>query len=373
MKILILNSILYTPRINAKGKREIPHVNSIADCMIIQVAQAFVNDGHNVTLIAAEDYRLKKEMIFPFEIHYLKSTFPKVFPPTELPLHGELWHYLKKYGRDFDLVLTSELFSFNSLFAALLCKGKTIVWQESGQHNRKFFRLPSIVWYNVVARFLMNKVLVVPRSEVAKRFVEQFNISTNPFIIDHGVNSDIFKPQVIKKHYFMVIARLDVDKNVISIIAKYRRYIESCPQTDFQLHIVGEGNERNALQSYVDKFKLNDRVCFLGRIPHVELSQRLANATCLLCNSNREFNMISIIESICVATPVLTNKVPYSHEIILKHHLGIAKNDWDVDDIKEIIKRNSYYVEQCIRYMPCLHLSKLPAQFMKARQNFIRL
>ena len=43
------------------------------------------------------------------------------------------------------------------------------------------------------------------------------------------------------------------------------------------------------------------------------------------------------------------------------------------DDIKEIINRNSYYIEQCIHYMPCLHMSKLPSRFMEASRNFMRL
>ena len=56
-------------------------------------------------------------------------------------------------------------------------------------------------------------------------------------------------------------------------------------------------------------------------------------------DSLRELNMLAIMESVAMATPVVTNRVPFDSEIVEKRKLGIAKNDW-----------NDEYVENCREY-----------------------
>ena len=100
MRILLLNSILYTPRTTAKG-RFIPQVASIEDCMIIKLGIEFVNQGHEVTLVAAEDYKPTNQQDFPIEIVYFRSMLPKLFLPTVLPFHPQLIHFIKKHKEQF--------------------------------------------------------------------------------------------------------------------------------------------------------------------------------------------------------------------------------------------------------------------------------
>lgn len=109
MRILLLNSILYTPRTTAKG-RFIPQVASIEDCMIIKLGIEFVNQGHEVTLVAAEDYKPTNQQDFPIEIVYFRSMLPKLFLPTVLPFHPQLIHFIKKHKEQFDMIISSRNF-----------------------------------------------------------------------------------------------------------------------------------------------------------------------------------------------------------------------------------------------------------------------
>ena len=97
------------------------------------------------------------------------------------------------------MIISSEIFSFNSLFAACLVPDKTLIWQESGNHNRKFFRLPSLIWYHLVARAFMRKVRVIPRSLIAGKFAKQFGLNVFSNFIDHGVDGKVFHFQKEKK------------------------------------------------------------------------------------------------------------------------------------------------------------------------------
>lgn len=74
--------------------------------------------------------------------------------------------YLRRH-REFDLILTSEVFAPWSYTAVRMRPDRTIVWHELAAHNHMLHRIPSKVWYNGVARLLMKKALVVPRSEAA--------------------------------------------------------------------------------------------------------------------------------------------------------------------------------------------------------------
>lgn len=362
MKVLIVNSILYTPR-TVGGGRYIPRVESIEDCMIVRLALEFVNQGHRVTLVAAAEYRPLKQQAFPFEIIYLPSAMSKLFQPTLLPFHPQLFRFIRKNREQYDMIISSEVFSISSLFAACLAPDKTLIWHEAGKHNRKFHKLPSWIWYNIVARTLMRKARVVARSAIAGRFVKQFGLRLTTDIVGHGVDGNIFHPQREKSPYFIVVAHLDKDKNVMSILQQYQKFIMRYPDEPYSLYIVGEGEESGRLKKYVKDNRLDKRILFLGKIPQKELSKYLANSACLLCNSVKELNMISIGEAVVTGTPVLTNTVPYSHEWIEEHKLGIVKDNWTEEDMREIVNNNSYYVDNCLHYSHELLLSELPGKF----------
>jgi 1,2-diacylglycerol 3-alpha-glucosyltransferase len=335
--------------------------------MILQLAMAFVKQGHDVTLVAAKEYEPTTPSRLPLRIIYLPSALTWLFKPSLLPFHPQLMRFLRKHKHHFDWIISSELFSLNSLLAACMAPDKTIVWNEQGKHNRKYFRLPSWIWYNIVARLLMRNVKVVARSPIASRFVRRFGMKVSSVIIDHGIDRQLFHPQHEKEPFFMVSARLDADKNVISLLMKYKQYAESYPDRPCRFYIAGsDGGELPRLKQYVCDNRLDGQIRFLGRISSSEMASCLRRSICLLCDSKKESNMISINEAIVSGTPVITNTVPFGHEQIRQYQLGIAKENWTAEDMYEVVTNNAFYVENCLRYAPQLYLSKVPDKFMQA-------
>lgn len=110
-----------------------------------------------------------------------------------LPFSPELWPYIKENEKSFDLLISSEVFSFQSLLAARICPEKTIIWQELTDHQNKFHRLPSKIWHNVIVRLFMQRIAAVaPRSEPAYKFISKYMPQTVKQIVDHGINVDKF-------------------------------------------------------------------------------------------------------------------------------------------------------------------------------------
>jgi 1,2-diacylglycerol 3-alpha-glucosyltransferase len=74
MKVLILNSILFTA-----DNYRIPKVKTIKDTMIYSVCLGFKELGHEVTLVAADDYRPTDNEDYDFEILFFHSCYKRVF------------------------------------------------------------------------------------------------------------------------------------------------------------------------------------------------------------------------------------------------------------------------------------------------------
>ena len=115
MKVLFVNPIIYTPE-NA----HIPQIDSIDDTMSYDLCMAFQRHGVDITLAAAEEWKPRKERDFPFPILWMKSSWKRVFPIHRIPVNLGLITYLRTHR--FDMVITSEVFSMDTLLCVLFAR-----------------------------------------------------------------------------------------------------------------------------------------------------------------------------------------------------------------------------------------------------------
>ncbi|MEG1574621.1 MAG: hypothetical protein RR341_06090 [Bacteroidales bacterium] len=80
---------------------------------------------------------------------------------------------------------------------------------------------------------------------------------------------------------------------------------------------------------------------------------------------------MSIFEAVASATPVITNLTPYSSYDIKSNNLGVAKNNWDENDIKEIIVNNEYYVNNCYNYRDNITVTASVDKFIRIIAKYI--
>jgi 1,2-diacylglycerol 3-alpha-glucosyltransferase len=356
MNILILNPILYSGNGNY-----IPKVKSLKDTMIYSMCLGFKSLGHNITLIAAEDYRPTEHEEYEFKIIYFKTSLTSILPAT-LPYLNGLHHYLKENKDDFDMIISSEIFAIHSLSAAIIAPQKTIIWHELTKHQRKFHRIPSKLWHNIIVPHFFNRVrVVVGRSIYAIAFLKRYlhNVSTET--VDHGIDIDIFNANTNKKKQFISVAQLIYRKNIDGIISKFAAFLKESPHKDFKLLIAGRGPMENELRQQVNNLNIEDYVEFLGFLSHKDLSKYVSESSAFLVNTRQDLNMVSIPESIVSGTPILTNLIPASSEYIKKNGLGITKKEWGVKEMIDIVDDNAIYVSNCINYRDKL-TSKYSAQ-----------
>lgn len=363
-RVLVINPILYTSETN-----EIPRVQSIKDTMIYALCLGFVKEGHQVTLLAAEDYHPTKKETYDFPVMWMKTIWHGIFQPRCFPYMPKLRRFLKK-NTEYDYIISSEMFATWSYTAARVCPDKTIVWHELAKHNNMLHKIPSRVWYNAVASLLMRRVTVVPRSKAAADFVGRFAKKVTATTIDHGVNVEemtLLRAQD-KKNQFVVVSQLIERKRIDKTIDSFADFWRQ-GHSDYRLYIIGDGDKEEQLKEQVKCLNLEEAVIFNGRLTHGELIPIVAQSKALLVSTEKDNNMVSISESIAVGTPVVTTSVPYNAYDIAREHLGIVQDCWKKETLEQICDKNAFYCANCAAYRDKLTNVYCAKQFIKVMEG----
>lgn len=307
---------------------------------------AFKDKGIDITLICAEDYKPTQNEEYPFKVIWAKTKFKKICFPNSLPYCPEIKRIVK--NGNYDLIISSEVFSLNSLMLSIHTKKNLIVWQELAMHNNMLHKIPSKIWYGIIAKLFFKKTLVVPRSILAKEFIEKYCNKTSGTIVDHGVNLDKFEFCKEKSNQFAISSQLIPRKHIEKSIDAFGKYLAKYDNKTM-LYIMGDGEDRAKLENQVKELGIENNVIFTGKLQHNELISILNKSAAMLLYTEKDNSMISVVESIAVGTPVVTNSVPFNSTYIKPNKLGIVNDNWNEDDLYEVMN-NKIYVSNCIDY-----------------------
>lgn len=344
-KVLVINPILYTAETN-----RIPRVDSIKDTMIYTMCMGFLRAGHEVTLIAAEDYRPAREERYDFPVLWFHTVCRKLFMPRCFPYMPGIRRYLRK-NKEYDIIVTSETFATWSYTAARVSPEKTVIWHELAVYNSMLHQIPAKFWYQFVARFLMRCARVVPRSEEAGAFIRRFMPRVEAEPIDHGVDLEKFPVSENRERdaCFAVVSQLIPRKRIAHTIEAFDSFVKA-GHGAYVLHVIGGGEEEMSLRQLVRRLGLEEKVTFHGKLSHEKLLPLVASSRALLVSTEKDNNMVSIVESIALGTPVVTTSVPYNAAYIRREELGIVEDDWSADALARIVSENDRYVSNCLAY-----------------------
>lgn len=357
MKILIVNPILYTAETD-----DIPKVSSVKDTMIYALCMGFLQNGDEPALIAAENYKPIEKEEYPFPIIWLSCKAQKIFKPRCIPMLKGLGRYVKEHKKEYDYIISSEVFSLHTLGCALHGREKLIIWHELGAHNHMLKKLPSQFWYNVIARLLMRNIVIVPRSDKAADFIGKYCKNVLPIRIEHGVALDKIGCSEEKENYFVVLSQLIERKHINKIIEQFAAFRKD-EREEYELKIIGDGVLRKELEEQVKAIHEEGYIHFLGKMNHEVLMPVLTKAKALLIYTSKDNSMVSITESIATGTPIVTTPVPFNSSYIEREMLGIVKQNWGVAELNEVCEKNEYYVNNCIQYREKLSNQYFAKQF----------
>lgn len=343
MRVLFVDPILRTAEAGV-----VPAARSIKESLPYNYCSALHDQGHEVTLVSCEEYRPLETEEYPFRVVFLKSFLPRLFPPRAVPFMPGLWKLLRGKGGPFDLVVCGEIVGFHSLMAALVCPKRTLIWHELALHQRLLGGIPSRLWYPLTAPLFRRVACIVPRSANARRFLLGYFPRLAGFDVEHGVDGDLFVPTLEKQDRFLVVANLVVRKRVDQVIHSFARYLGKTGAAT-ALEIVGDGPLRGPLEDLAARLGIGSKCRFHGRLSHREMAHLLSASKALLFKGYKDNSLLTVAESIAAGTPVLITGSIDNARTVRLGRLGLAVDEWDVEELEDIESNHHEYAENCRR------------------------
>ena len=169
-------------------------------------------------------------------------------------------------------------------------------------------------------------------------------------IIPNVVNTHLFTPKEnnVSKNIILHISDLkDEHKNISGLIRSIAQLHKI--RTDFELHIIGGGDEKNNLMAFANSLNLLDKVVFfLGPLKGEELVQNIQNCRFLTLFSNYETFGVVLIEALSCGKPVVASKLECIEEFITEKQgiLVEPKNE------NQLAKAFDFMLDNYINYNP---------------------
>lgn len=156
----------------------------------------------------------------------------------------------------------------------------------------------------------------------------------------------------------------------------YDRLLKVCKKLKenkftFELWIVGEGDERNNLQKYIDKNNLNEYIKLLGfqDNPYKYISK----SDIFVCSSRVEGYSLVIAEAIILQKPIVAAKSEAFNEIFGNNECGLITENSEeglyngISKLMQDIKLIEKYKQESIKRSECFNINKV----MKDIENIL--
>lgn len=177
-------------------------------------------------------------------------------------------------------------------------------------------------------------------SEPLKRALSYYSDNPRLEAIPNSIDTDLFCPAPQKKKkevfQFLTVGFLEKRKNVEMLLKAFKRLHGESP--DVHLEIVGDGDERNALEKIVQDLKLRHAVSFRGLLSRSKVVEAFQRADAFVLASQNESFGVVCIEALATGTPIISTRCGGPVGIV-SDDVGILVDKDDVDQFYSAMKQ----------------------------------
>lgn len=182
-------------------------------------------------------------------------------------------------------------------------------------HFRKDFRwLAARSWMDKIAAILSNlyeygykitqydHIVTLTQEDRDCNWKRQSQLSVIPNLLtfDRSMISALTRKKVI------TIGRLSEEKNFASLIRAFRMVVDR--HSDWKLEIYGDGAQKDALQTLINRLSLYEHVFLMGQTDQVQA--RLSEASCFVLTSIYEGLPLVMLEALSCGLPIVSYDCP---------------------------------------------------------------
>lgn len=362
MNILIITSVY--PRDDA-------FKNTSATKVIHYFAEEWKKQGHNVFVVHTSSRLLKFTYVIPQRVKdFLKAKTGNEFPdlnitkkkqyiyegikvfrrpvfklvPRSLPFDNEI----KRCANDIRMVLEDNLFIPDVIIGhwavpqiqILVELGKFYDCKKSIVLHDDYY----IKKYKTKLKNALSQIDVIGcRSKTISESVgDALKLDRKPFVCYSGVPDEFVKKTEFNKEKFrkpitkfIYVGELIKRKHCDTVIEALNR----SGIDDWQLDIVGQGNERENLENSIVKLGLENNVVFHGRVQRERVFELMSEAQCFIMPSKGEAFGLVYLEAMVASCISVGSKKEGIDGIIKQEENGFLVKAGNCDDLVDVLKK----------------------------------
>ena len=178
-----------------------------------------------------------------------------------------------------------------------------------------------------LVRFLWKRAKrVIPNSIGITALAKKTMPSQEMQIIENGVDITTFCPPVGEKPFapviFLSTSRLTPRKGIHFLIEAFALAVKECA-LPMELQLIGEGEEKAALQARAKELAIENRVKFLGRVEHQLLPQFYQKAHVFVLPSKNEGMSNAALEALASGLPLIVSGTGGMQELVSDGQNGL--------------------------------------------------
>jgi glycosyltransferase involved in cell wall biosynthesis len=323
------------------------------------LAKALAKKGHNITLILPkfDKYSGFKSI----KIEKIKNL--RIIHPTQISskiLELSMIFYIpsaikKAMEHKYDIVHGFRPTPFSGFIGYKIAKKQKIPFiLEMGDiewETMKDLGIHPNYRVNIIKRLEKKLIenangITVMNDNVKKYIVKNYKIKKPIKIISNGVDCDIFKPKkesslkkillnkTKSKKLLMFSGKLDHVSHITDLIKVMKMLDKS-----YGLVIIGEGIGKKKLKGLAEKLRIDNKIYFVGSLPHYLIPKYLNAADILLAPFKKEKGVeyasnLKIFEYMAVGKPIVASDVG-----VMKEILEGKRYIYKPGDLKEMIEK----------------------------------
>ncbi|MDR1417683.1 MAG: glycosyltransferase family 4 protein [Endomicrobium sp.] len=233
--------------------------------------------------------------------------------------------------------------------AAKLAGVQTIVHTIHGygfSDEHKWYLKYLFIWAERLCALFSTKLIFVSEENIKKGFKYRIVKKNNFELIRAGIDTGFYKNFVLKRGFkeeigvswntkiVVTVSSLKSPKNLKDFINVANEVTKSIKDVVFV--IVGDGEQREDIESLIKKFNLTTKVILLGW--RTDIANILKSSDIFILTSLWEGLPCSILEAMCCSKPVIANAIDGIKEIVLHNKTGFLIEPNNYKQMAEKVK-----------------------------------
>ncbi|PKP33650.1 MAG: hypothetical protein CVU00_10485 [Bacteroidetes bacterium HGW-Bacteroidetes-17] len=301
------------------------HAESVTKHCNISVL--YVHPDDQIKVNKTEVSITAEERIQTYRIYFRKSRFPITFFARIINLLKFFFYNFKgiklisNTHRKPDLIHVNVLTRLGliAMIYGLFTKTPYVITEHWTRYLPEVNSFKGRLRQMITGMVVKNAKAVMPVTENLQYAMQLFGLKNiNYQVIPNVVDVGLFVPYPNQKNnatkkIVHLSCFTDAQKNISGILRVIKKL--SVIRQDFELHLIGEGEDFDRMKQVSDKYRLtNKQVFFEGMLQEKKLTEAISSADLMILFSHYENLPVVILESFACGVPVISSRVGGIHE-----------------------------------------------------------